>query len=128
VDDSIRDFARYVHRHEGYSARYGGALVADFHRILLQGGVFLYPGTVKQPQGKLRLLYETAPLAFLVEQAGGRASTGSQEIMAVVPSHLHHRTPLVIGSPDNVDLVESFIQDQSHRSQRLQDVGLEEVG
>lgn len=127
-DDSIRDFTRYVHRHEGYSARYGGALVADLHRILLQGGVFLYPGTVKQPEGKLRLLYETAPLAFLVEQAGGRASTGSQEIMAVVPSHLHHRTPLVIGSPDNVDLVESFIQDQSHRSQRLQDVGLEEVG
>jgi fructose-1,6-bisphosphatase I len=90
--------------------------------------VFLYPGTVKQPEGKLRLLYETAPLAFLVEQAGGRASTGSQEIMAVVPSHLHHRTPLVIGSTDDVALVESFIQDRSYRSQEPQGLGLEEVG
>jgi fructose-1,6-bisphosphatase I len=70
-DESIREYIRYVHRHEGYTARYSGALVGDFHRILLQGGVFLYPGTVKQPEGKLRLLYESAPLAFLIEQAGG---------------------------------------------------------
>ncbi|MFM7472005.1 MAG: class 1 fructose-bisphosphatase [Nodosilinea sp.] len=112
-DDSIRSFTRYVHRHDGYSARYTGALVADFHRILLQGGVFLYPATQKQPEGKLRLLYETAPLAFLIEQAGGRASTGHEDIMAVIPSHLHHRTPLVIGSQDNVDLVKSFIQGHS---------------
>lgn len=66
-EESIRDYIRYVHRHEGYTARYGGALVGDFHRILLQGGVFLYPGTVKKPEGKLRLLYESAPLAFLIE-------------------------------------------------------------
>lgn len=69
-DDPMRDYIRYVHRHEGYTARYSGALVGDIHRILFQGGVFLYPGTVKQPQGKLRLLYESAPLAFLIEQAG----------------------------------------------------------
>ncbi|TVQ10561.1 MAG: class 1 fructose-bisphosphatase, partial [Leptolyngbya sp. DLM2.Bin27] len=118
-EDSIRDFTRYVHRHDGYSARYTGALVADFHRILTQGGVFLYPGTTKKPEGKLRLLYETAPLAFLIEQAGGRASTGTEEIMAVVPGEIHQRTPFVVGSKDDVALVESFIQDHSRRQGTL---------
>lgn len=112
-DESIRDYIRYVHRHEGYTARYGGALVGDFHRILFQGGVFLYPGTLKQPQGKLRLLYETAPLAFLIEQAGGRASNGTTEILDVVPDKLHARTPLIIGSKDDVALVESFISERA---------------
>jgi len=116
-DDSIRDYIRYVHRHDGYSARYSGALVGDFHRILMQGGVFLYPGTRKKPQGKLRLLYETAPLAFLIEQAGGQASTGTQRLLDVVPSELHHRTPLVIGSPEDVALVESFIQERRRQDQ-----------
>lgn len=110
-DDSIRDYTRYVHRHEGYSARYSGALVGDFHRILTQGGVFLYPGSVKNPEGKLRLLYESAPLAFLAEQAGGAASTGTQPILDVIPNQLHMRTPLVIGSTEDVALVESFIQE-----------------
>lgn len=114
-DESIRDYIRYMHRHEGYTARYSGALVGDIHRILLQGGVFLYPGTVKKPEGKLRLLYETAPLAFLIEQAGGRASTGMQDILDVVPEKLHARTPLVIGSKENVTLVESFIQERSRQ-------------
>jgi fructose-1,6-bisphosphatase I len=112
-DEAIRDYIRHVHRHEGLSARYGGALVGDFHRILFQGGVFLYPGTVKKPQGKLRLLYESAPLAFLIEQAGGRATTGLQDILDVVPDRLHARTPLIIGSKDDVDLVESFIQERT---------------
>jgi fructose-1,6-bisphosphatase I len=111
-DDSIREYIRYVHRTEGYTARYGGAMVGDIHRVLVQGGVFLYPGTIKQPEGKLRLLYESAPLAFLIEQAGGRASTGNQEILDVVPEKLHQRTPLIIGSKDDVALVESFIQKQ----------------
>ena len=111
-DESIRDYIRYVHRHEGYTARYGGALVGDFHRILFQGGVFLYPGTVDKPEGKLRLLYESAPLAFLMEQAGGRASTGNQEILDVVPDQLHARMPLIIGSRDDVALVESFINER----------------
>ncbi|WP_448573118.1 class 1 fructose-bisphosphatase [Trichothermofontia sp.] len=114
--EPIRDYIRYVHRHEGYTARYSGALVADIHRILMQGGVFLYPGTVKKPEGKLRLLYESAPLAFVIEQAGGRASTGSQEIMDVIPDRLHQRTPLIIGSPDNVALVESFIQERQREA------------
>ncbi|HEY9817254.1 MAG TPA: class 1 fructose-bisphosphatase [Candidatus Obscuribacterales bacterium] len=119
-DDSIRDYIRYVHRHEGYTARYSGALVGDFHRILFQGGVFVYPGTVKNPEGKLRLLYESAPLAFLMEQAGGRASTGTQNIMDVIPDRIHTRTPLIIGSQDDVALVESFIQERT----REQDVML----
>lgn len=118
-DDSIRDFIRYVHRHEGYSARYSGALVGDFHRILMQGGVFLYPGTLKKPQGKLRLLYESAPLAFLMEQAGGRASTGMEQILDVVPGELHQRTPLVIGSPEDVALVESFIEERAREQETL---------
>ena len=109
-EEPIRNYVRYVHRQEGYSARYGGALVGDFHRILQQGGVFLYPGTVNKPEGKLRLLYETVPLAFLVEQAGGKASTGTQRLMDVVPEKLHARSPLIIGSSKNVELVESFYQ------------------
>lgn len=115
-EEPIRDYIRYVHRHEGYTARYSGALVGDIHRILMQGGVFLYPGTVKKPEGKLRLLYESAPLAFVIEQAGGRASTGSQDIMDVIPDRLHQRTPLIIGSPDNVALVESFIQERQREA------------
>jgi fructose-1,6-bisphosphatase I len=120
-DDSIRDYIRYVHRHEGYTARYSGALVGDFHRILFQGGVFVYPGTVKKPEGKLRLLYESAPLAMLIEQAGGAASTGTQPIMDVIPDRLHARSPLVIGSKEDVALVESFIQERE-REQHTQDL------
>lgn len=114
-DESIREYIRYVHRHDGYTSRYSGALVGDFHRILLQGGVFLYPGTVEKPQGKLRLLYESAPLAFLAEQAGGKASTGSTRILSFIPQELHQRTPLVIGSAEDVQLVESFIDDWARR-------------
>jgi fructose-1,6-bisphosphatase I len=109
-DESIREYIRYVHRTEGYSARYSGAMVSDIHRVLLQGGVFLYPGTKEKPEGKLRLLYETAPLAFVIEQAGGRATTGHMEILDVVAKKLHQRTPLIIGSKQDVAKVESFIQ------------------
>ncbi|HAZ44228.1 MAG TPA: class 1 fructose-bisphosphatase [Cyanobacteria bacterium UBA11369] len=112
-EESFRDYIRYVHRHEGYTARYGGALVGDFHRILFQGGVFLYPGTVKRPEGKLRLLYEAAPIAFLAEQAGGRASTGLLPILDVVADKIHARTPLIVGSKDDVALVESFVNERS---------------
>ena len=72
-----------------YSGRYIGSLVADFHRNLLAGGVFMYPADASQPQGKLRLLYEAAPLAFVVEQAGGRASDGTTDIMQIRPDSLH---------------------------------------
>ena len=115
-DEAIREFTRYVHQHQGYTARYSGALVGDFHRILLQGGVFLYPGTARKPEGKLRLLYESAPLAYLIEQAGGRASTGTQDILEVMPDEIHQRTPLIIGSRENVALVESFVQRDAAKS------------
>ena len=85
-------------RGEGYSSRYIGSLVADFHRTLLKGGVFLYPPTKKQPGGKLRLLYEANPLAMIAEQAGGMASTGVGRVLDVVPKGIHERTPLVLGS------------------------------
>ena len=109
-EESIREYVRYVHRTEGYSARYSGAMVSDIHRVLLQGGVFLYPGTVQKPEGKLRLMYESAPLAFIIEEAGGRATTGHMDILDVVPKKLHQRMPLIIGSPQDVAKVQSFIQ------------------
>ena len=114
-DESIREYVRYVHRHEGYTARYSGALVGDFHRILLQGGVFLYPGTIEKPEGKLRLLYESAPLAMLAEQAGGAASTGTERLLSYAPKELHQRTPLVVGSTKDVRLVESFIKERARQ-------------
>ncbi len=88
-----------------HSLRYVGSLVADFHRTLLYGGIFLYPADAKKPQGKLRLIYEAAPLAFLAEQAGGKATDGVNAIMAKKPGSLHERTPLIIGSADDVDRV-----------------------
>jgi len=81
-----------------YSSRYIGSLVADFHRTLLKGGVFLYPPTQDQPVGKLRLLYEANPLAFIAEQAGGMASSGKGRILDIKPEGIHQRTPLIVGS------------------------------
>lgn len=90
----------------GYSSRYAGAMVADVHRILLQGGVFMYPPTKKAPQGKLRLMYEANPMAMLVEQAGGKAlSAAGQRILDVLPTDIHQRIPVVLGSADEVDQV-----------------------
>jgi fructose-1,6-bisphosphatase I len=85
-----------------YSARYVGSLVADFHRTLLKGGVFAYPADKKNVHGKLRLMYEAAPLAMIAEQAGGSASTGSERILEIAPSELHQRVPLFIGSKADV--------------------------
>ncbi|MGY6530551.1 MAG: class 1 fructose-bisphosphatase [Cyanobacterium sp.] len=114
-EEQIRDYIRYVHRHEGYTGRYSGALVGDIHRILMQGGVFLYPGSIDNPDGKLRLLYETAPLAMIMEQAGGKGSTGKQRIMDYIPSKLHQRTPAILGSKKDVELVLSFINDKNEK-------------
>ncbi|MFM1872099.1 MAG: fructose,6-bisphosphatase [Planctomycetota bacterium] len=85
------------------AARYAGALVGDFHRTLLKGGIYMYPGEVKKPEGKLRLLYENAPLAFLCERAGGAASDGKQRILDITPGKLHQRTPLYLGSKGDVE-------------------------
>lgn len=88
-----------------YSSRYVGSLVADFHRTLLKGGIFLYPPTPKQPDGKLRLMYEANPIAFLAEQAGGRATDGQRRILDIVPTKIHQRTPLAVGSRFEMDLL-----------------------
>jgi fructose-1,6-bisphosphatase I len=90
-------------KEEGRSARYVGSLVADFHRNLLKGGVFLYPTDLKNRQGKLRLLYEAAPLAFIAEQAGGAATNGQQTILDIQPTALHEKTGLIIGSAADVE-------------------------
>jgi len=89
----------------GYGARYIGSMVADVHRTLLKGGVFLYPATAKAPEGKLRLLYEGNPMGFVIEQAGGAASTGRGPLLDVVPTKLHQRTPIVLGSAGEVEHV-----------------------
>ncbi len=91
------------------NARYIGSLVADFHRNLIAGGVFLYPADTKSPQGKLRLLYEAAPLALIVEQAGGAATDGRAPILDQRPAGLHQRTPLILGSRDDVAFVTSVL-------------------
>ncbi|PXF49844.1 Fructose-1,6-bisphosphatase, cytosolic [Gracilariopsis chorda] len=85
-----------------YSLRYIGSMVADVHRTLFYGGVFIYPADKKSPTGKLRLLYEAAPMAFLMEQAGGKATTGKENILDIMPSSIHQRVPVYMGSADDV--------------------------
>ncbi len=93
-----------------YTQRYIGSMVADVHRNLLKGGIFMYPGTIDKPKGKLRLLYECNPFAFIVEVAGGRATNGKERILDIHPTELHQRTPLFIGSSDMMDELESHIK------------------
>jgi fructose-1,6-bisphosphatase I len=100
-----REYLKYLRSGESgrpYSSRYIGSLVADFHRTLLKGGVFLYPPTANHPCGKLRLLYEANPLAFIAEQAGGMAIDGKGRILEIQPTGIHQRVPLVLGSPGEV--------------------------
>ncbi len=92
-----------------YTSRYIGSLVADFHRNLLKGGIYLYPSTQSHPEGKLRLLYECNPMAFLIEQAGGLASDGKNRIMDINPTELHQRVPFFVGSKNMVHKVEDFL-------------------
>ena len=96
-----------------WRARYIGSLVADFHRNLLKGGVFMYPGTKNNPEGKLRLLYEGFPIAFLAEAAGGKASDGTMNILDRTPNSFHERTPLYVGNSKNVEEILIAIQDES---------------
>lgn len=113
-DQGVKDYLNYAKGIDGnnpkpYGLRYIGSMVADLHRNLIKGGVFLYPATTDAPNGKLRLLYECNPMAFLVEQAGGKATTGSIRIMELQPTELHQRTPVVIGSADMVSEIEQFM-------------------
>lgn len=104
----IRSYLEWA-KSSSYSLRYIGSLVADFHRTLLRGGVFLYPPTGKAAGGKLRLLYEANPMAFLAEQAGGAATDGTRRILDKQPQAIHERTPLIIGSAAEVERVHSFL-------------------
>lgn len=92
-----------------YATRYSGCLVMDVHRILLKGGIYLYPGEVQKPEGKLRLMYEAAPLSFVVEQAGGLGSTGVERISGIHPKTPHQCVPLIIGSREDVEVAEQLL-------------------
>lgn len=94
-----------------YTSRYIGSLVSDFHRNLLKGGIYMYPTTASAPEGKLRLLYECNPIAFLAEQAGGKASDGERRIMDIEPTELHQRSPYFVGSTEMVEKVEQFLSE-----------------
>ena len=112
-DENVRTVMRKYKGLDGtskaLSTRYVGSLVADFHRNLLGGGIFAYPSNRKTPRGKLRLLYEANPLAFIVEQAGGAACDGTQRVLDVLPTELHQRTPLFIGSKHEVELAKRVL-------------------
>jgi fructose-1,6-bisphosphatase I len=104
-------YAEYVDsmRHGGYSARYIGSLVADFHRTLLKGGIFLYPPNKEKAGGKLRLLYEANPLAFIAEQAGGIATSGTDRILGIEPTEIHQRTPFIVGSKREMEAFKAAV-------------------
>ncbi len=113
--EGVKQYIKYcqeddVQSHRPYTSRYIGSLVADFHRNLIKGGIFLYPGTTKQPDGKLRLLYECSPIAYLAEQAGGKASNGFTRILAIEPVSLHQRSPFFVGPRSMVETVEALMR------------------
>lgn len=107
----VQDYIRLC-KEKGYSARYIGSLVADFHRNLLKGGIYIYPPTQKNPNGKLRLLYEANALALLAEQAGAIATDGKQNILSIQPESLHQRTPLIIGSEKMVQTAMEYFAEE----------------
>ena len=120
-DEGTRKYIDYLKEKDSatgrpYSLRYIGSLVADFHRNLLYGGIFLYPADYKdpnKPKGKLRLLYEASPMAFIVEQAGGMATTGKENIMDIIPTELHQKVPLILGSREDVLMYQKFISENA---------------
>ena len=109
VQTLVKRYKGLDHGYEAKNCRYIGSLVADFHRNLIAGGVFCYPADAKSPKGKLRLLYECAPLAFICEQAGGYASDGAGPILDIKPEALHQRSPLFVGSIEDVRLAEATL-------------------
>jgi len=112
--DGVKKFIKYCQEEDSktnrpYSSRYIGSAVADIHRNLITGGIFIYPITSKNPQGKLRLIYESNPLAYIIEQAGGKATDGIKRILDIEPTSIHQRTPLFIGSAEMVDIASEFM-------------------
>ncbi len=113
-DDRVKKWAHWIKSEDKaqglpYGHRYVGSLVADAHRTLLKGGIFAYPADKKNPEGKLRLLYEANPVAYIFEQAGGAATNGQSRILDIQPKALHDRTPLVIGSKRDVESFRQFV-------------------
>ena len=116
VEPGLVEYIEYCRSNENdkggpYSGRYIGSLVADFHRNLIKGGIYIYPETTTSPEGRLRLLYECNPLAFIAEQAGGIATTGRQRILDIQPTRLHQRVPFYIGSKNMVEKAMSLLKD-----------------
>ncbi|MBU2929904.1 class 1 fructose-bisphosphatase [Winogradskyella psychrotolerans] len=111
--EGVKNYIKYCQKDENdrpYSLRYIGSMVSDFHRNMLKGGIYMYPFDAKNKNGKLRLLYEANPIAFLTEQAGGKATDGSKRIMDIVPSEIHQRIPFFCGSVKMVEKLESFFE------------------
>ncbi len=109
----VKDYLKYCQKEEGnrpYTSRYIGSLVSDCHRNMIKGGIYLYPQTAQNPMGKLRLLYECNPIAFITEQAGGKASNGTERILDISPTTLHQRVPFYCGSKEMVNDLESFLK------------------
>ena len=108
----VKDYIKYCQEEEGdrpYTSRYIGSLVSDFHRNMIKGGIYIYPTSSRAPEGKLRLLYECNPMAFIAEQAGGKASDGFKRIMDIKPNELHQRVPFFCGSKNMVEKAEEFM-------------------
>ena len=120
-EKGLREYIKWIQTHDPeterpYTSRYIGSFISDFHRNLLKGGIYMYPLTAKNPKGKLRLMYEVNPTAFIVEQAGGIATDGNKRVMEIVPESLHERTPLFIGSPEMVERVQLFLKGEWDRN------------
>jgi fructose-1,6-bisphosphatase I len=118
-DLGLKQYIKYCQEEEEesgrpYSARYIGSMVADIHRTLIKGGIFIYPHSKRYPNGKLRLMYECNPLSFIIEQAGGAATDGEKRIMELEPTKIHQQTPIYIGSKKNVEDVMKFLEE--HKS------------
>ena len=114
-EKGIQEYIAYCQSYENdkgspYSGRYIGSLVADFHRNMIKGGIYIYPGTTSSPEGKLRLLYECNPLAFIAEQAGGLATNGRERILSIEPHRLHQRVPFFVGSKQMVEKAMSLLK------------------
>ena len=121
-EEGVKEYIKYCQEIDAptnrpYTGRYIGSLVADFHRNLIKGGIYIYPATITAPNGKLRLLYECSPLAFLAEEAGGKASTGTGRVMEVDPKELHQRVPYFVGSKEMVEMAEAFLEAHKETAQ-----------
>ena len=113
-EEKVKDYIQVCQKKNNtnggpYTQRYIGSMVADVHRNLIKGGIFMYPGTIDKPKGKLRLLYECNPFAYIVEKAGGKATDGKQRILDIKPTALHERTPFFVGSKGMMEELESYL-------------------